>query len=179
MDENTTPGRKYFNGVKANDWALGVTDNGTNYVGISFLVGEGEQQRPLTAYLYLSDAAADRSIEALRNMGFKGDDISVLASGAEGAPDALPLDVDLTVEDEEYEGKTYERVKWINKPRGGPMVKTRLTAETASSFAAALKARFRAYDAGEGKRVTSKPAGRPAQTALPVVTPLGDADIPF
>lgn len=169
---------------KALEWALGEWDGGKPYVGVSFKIKD-----PLDGVEkfvgwrgWFSEAAADRTIESLRHLGFEGDDLTKLEGLNKN-------EVDLVIEDESYvpegetEAKVTTRVQFINQVRG-PMVKTKLEGEKLGSFAAQMKARFRAVDAAAGKRVVSKP-GAPAATPA-AAGPLGDepppldgSDIPF
>lgn len=168
---------------KARSWVMGVSSSGKEQIAVSFAIREGEGERFLAWYGYFTEATADRTIESLRFMGFEGDDLSQL----EGLD---KNEVELVVEDETYtpeggEPVTKEKIQWVNRGAGA-LVKTALVGEQLGSFAAQMKARFRAVDAAAGKRITNKPgAAKPA--AAPGATgprgdeppPMGDADIPF
>lgn len=167
---------------KATEWALGESDNGKEYVGVSFKIKDplDNQEKFVGWKGFFTDLTAERTIESLRHLGFEGDDVSNLVGLDKN-------EVELVIEDEEYvdqqtgETKTATKVSWVNKPRG-PMVKNKLEGDKAKSFAAQLKEKFRAVDAANGKRVA-----KPANGAAPAAAgpkgdeppPLNDADIPF
>lgn len=166
--------------AKALEWALGETDNGKEYIGVSFKVKDTDGEEKFVGWKgFFTEATTDRTIESLRHLGFEGDDVSNLVGLDKN-------EVELVVEDEEYtnpetgETKTTARVQWVNKPRG-PMVKTKLEGDKAKSFAASLKEKFRAVDAANGKRVSSKPSngGPPPGPRGDEPPPLSDKDIPF
>lgn len=163
---------------KAKEWALGEWDGGKPYVGISFHIKDplDGAEKFVQWRGWFTEAAADRTIESLRHLGFEGDDVSELK-------DLDKNEVELVIEDEEYtdqqtgESKTTTRVQFINKPRG-PMVKTKLEGDKARSFAAQMKEKFRAVDAAAGKRVP-KPNGAPASSGPLGGDPPPPDDLPF
>ena len=55
----------------------------------------------------------DRSLEALRITGFRGDDIDAFS---DQAPSNL---VEITIEHQEYQGKTQDRIGFVQRPGGG------------------------------------------------------------
>jgi hypothetical protein len=157
---------------KAQEWALGESEKGSAYIGISFKVKDTDGEEKFVSWRgFFTEATTERTIESLRAMGFEGDDLSNLVGLDKN-------EVELVVEDEEYEGKTYARVQWVNKPRG-PGVKNQLEGQKLGAFAAQMKQAFRAHDASNGKRVGTKPAAAPAGDPRPEPPPLSDADIPF
>lgn len=166
---------------KAQEWALGESDNGKPYVGVSFKITDpADKQEKFVGWKgFFTELTADRTIESLRYMGFEGDDVSNLVGLDKN-------EVEIVVEDEEYEDqqtgevKTATKVAWVNQPRG-PMVKTKLEGEKAKSFAAQMKERFRAVDAANGKRVSNKPGTAPAAAGPKgdEPPPMTDNDIPF
>ena len=120
--------------AKATALQFGYSSKGTEQLGISFLLENG---RHIAAYLYFSEAAADRSIESLRTMGWKGDDLFALTV------EDLPEQVSLVIEPEEYEGKWTSKVKWINRA-GGLNMADPMDDARRRQFAARMKARTRA-----------------------------------
>ena len=69
---------------------------------------ELETGHKLSWFGYFTEAAAERTVEALKILGFKGKSLSDL----DGA--ILKGDVSVTVETEEYEGRQRARIAWIN-----------------------------------------------------------------
>lgn len=167
--------KRYYR-AKAKEWALSEASTGTPMVVVLFnILTEGATDSALTWRGFFTEKTTERTIEALRFMGFEGDDLTQLHG--------LDRDeVDLVVEDEEYtddEGnlRTSAKVQWVNKPRS-LSVKTVLEGDKLKSFAAQMKAQFRQADASAGKRTPSvKPsASGPLGNEPP---PLDDNDIPF
>ena len=157
---------------KAQEWALGESESGKAYIAISFKVKDTDGEEKFVSWRgFFTEATTERTIESLRAMGFEGDDLSNLVGLDKN-------EVELVVEDEEYEGKTYARVQWVNKPKG-PGVKNQLEGQKLGAFAAQMKQAFRAHDASNGKRVGTKPAAAPGGDPRPEPPPLSDADIPF
>lgn len=171
--------RRYIRS-KAKEWQLGESETGSPFIMVSFPVkNEDGTERFLAWRGYFTEKTTERTIESLRFMGFEGDDLTNLVG-------LDTLEVDLVVEDEEYEGKTYERVQFINKPRG-PAVKKPLEGQKLGAFAAQMKAAFRAHDAEQGKRTGAAPkpaAPRPSPSRTggvmsPEPPPHTDDDLPF
>jgi len=78
---------------------------------------EGGSWSDIAADLWLSDGAIDRSFDALEALGWFGQDVAELNTGA------VVLRGDgcsITVEHEEYEGKARARVAWVNKQGSMP-----------------------------------------------------------
>lgn len=61
---------------------------------------------------FLTDDAAEKTLEQLENCGWNG---KKLDSKLEGMGSKQ---VELVVDHEEHEGKTYARVRWVNRPGG-------------------------------------------------------------
>jgi len=113
--------------------ALGFTSKGTEQVAVEFEITEGDcKGEHITWFGFFTDQTTDRTIESLRNCGWQGDDLSDLS----GLGD---LEVSLDVGEEEYEGKTHLRVKWVNAPRTGVTLKQAMTDAEAKAFAQRLK----------------------------------------
>lgn len=181
------PGQnKRFYKAKAVSWALGEAGTGTPQVAVEFEILNPDapaEDRRLTWYGYLSDATFDRTIESLRHCGWTGDDLSEIAEGR-GGLDAN--EVSLTVEDEEYQGQLHAKVQWVNRG-GGLAVKSPIVGDRAKAFAAQVRDRIRALDAGQGRRAapnggarTPPPPGAPPPGAPPPPRPTDVSDdIPF
>jgi hypothetical protein len=171
--------KRYYRG-KAKEWTMSEASTGKPMLVVLFdVLTEGADVNALTWRGFFTEATMDRTIEAMRYMGFEGDDLSDI-TGLDR------LEVDLVVEDEEYtdeatgEVKTSAKVQWVNKPRA-LSVKTVLEGDKLKSFAAEMKAAFRKVDAAAGKR-TPAPAAKRAPPTGPQGAeppPLSDADIPF
>ena len=175
--------QRYYR-AKAKEWTLAESSTDKVMIVVLFdILTEGAAEKSLTWRGFFTEKTTDRTIESLRFMGFEGDDLSQL----EGLD---RNEVDLTVEDEEYtdketgEVKHSARVQWVNKPKS-LAVKKALEGDSLKSFAAQMKAAFRAADAANGKRTSApKPAATPSTgqsggLRRPEPPPLTDSDIPF
>lgn len=148
---------KRFYEAKARTWGLGESGTGSEQVAIEFeILTPDAPEKALTWYGYFSEKAFDRTIESLRICGWAGANLEEIADGQGGLDANL---VSLTVEDEEYDGRTFAKVQWVNRP-GGLALKAPLVGERAKSFAAQMQGRIRALDASQGKRPA--PAAAPA-----------------
>ena len=163
--------------AKAKTWTLAEASTGTLQVAVEFEFAsdaDGTLER-ITWYGYLTDAAFNRTIEALRHCGWKGDDLSDL-QGLDAN------EVELVLAEEEYKGHVNIRVQWVNKP-GGLAVKAPLAADKAKAFAASMRDRIRGLDASKGKpaapaaKKPTPPKMPPAMQSAPASNP--PDDLPF
>jgi hypothetical protein len=124
---------------RARAWNLGEAKTGNEELSVDMTIKSGEcAGQSITARLYFTEKTFDRSIESMRYMGWKGDDLSNI-QGLDSN------DVEIVVEHEEYEGQTRARVKWINRIGGAAAAKP-LEASKAKSFAERMKARVARAD---------------------------------
>ena len=115
---------------------------GTEYVAIKLRVTNGDEtDSEITWFGYFTDKTIDRTIESLRILGWRGDDLSDLAGITEN-------EVEIVVRNEEYEGQTRARVAFINRIGGGVRLEKRMSAEDTRRFAARMKAKVAAVTAG-------------------------------
>lgn len=85
-------------------------EKGTNFVRVTFEIVDGEFKGGRVSWDgYFTDASSQRTVESLTHCGcvFPDNDVTNLAG-----IDAN--EVSLDVEHEEYDGKTYARVAWVN-----------------------------------------------------------------
>ena len=149
---------------------LGQSEKGTPFLS---LLCKNEQGEELTAYLYLSDAAIERTVKTLREVfGFDNNFESVVQQ-VTGKPCSI------VVEAEEYEGKTRMKVKWVNTV-GGSSAKP---LDNAASLLASLSAKAKRIPAAAPAAArTAAPAARPAPAAKPAPAKpaaIDDPDMPF
>lgn len=145
--------KRFYKG-KASAWGLGFSSSGKEQIAVTFsILTEGATHQSLTWYGYFTDATFDRTIESLRHMGWTGDNLDELRDGTQGALNAN--EVDLVVEDEEYEGKWQTKIQWVNKA-GGLALKAAMDEQQARSFGASMRGKIRALDAS--KNVKPAPA---------------------
>lgn len=166
--------RKYA--ARAKEWALGETAKGGEEVVVHFeILTPDAEMSAINWYGYFTDKTWERTIESLRICGWTGADLQSL--------DGLNAnEVELVIEDEEYEGKMRARVRWVNRP-GGLSLKAPLSGDRAKSFAASMRDRIKALDATSPQRPA--PRTQPAMAPPPHIgqnggaPPLTDDDIPF
>lgn len=115
------------------------------------IVDEGDAKGALRTWRgYFTEGTAERTVESLRYMGWKGDDITniVLEKGVK---------FQIVIKHEEYEGKIQEKVAWINRLQsvyvGQPMDDARKR-----SFAQRMKGLVLATRNGERSTPNAKPA---------------------
>lgn len=125
----------------------------TKQIVVNVKITAGEYAGRVRAWIgYVTPDTVDRTLDALRTFGFKGDDLSV--------DEPLTNPVNIVIKHETYEGKTRERVAWINKPGGSGMKMERvLSGDDRRLFAAGLKA-----------RLAAKPTVAAVSTPAPAVT---------
>lgn len=167
---------KRFVVSRAKNWALGEASTGKEQIAVSFPIpNENDDGEHFVAwYGYFTEGTYERTIESLRYMGFEGDDLTQLVGLDKN-------EVELVIEDEEYNGKFHEKVQFINRPGGAALVKKPLEGDKAKAFAAQMREKFRIFDAQGGKKpAAAKPAQRPPQPIGPLGgDPPPSDDIPF
>ena len=141
--------------------ALGLSGTGKEQIAVAFDFVEPAGTRK-TWYGFFTDETADRTVEALRACGWKGDDLSVFVEGAP-LPEGFDQEVELVVKQEEYpvgSGQISDRIAFVNSG-GGLALKTPLTKEQASAFATRMKTRIGAFDRANGRAAQPRgPAAR-------------------
>lgn len=137
--------------ARAREWALGHSSTGKEQVAVEFVLIGGEHDgRSITWYGYFTDGAVDRTLDSLRHCGWSGDNF----------PDLSGLDkneVQIVVEQEEYQGHWSDKVKWVNKA-GGVALKDPMNDAQAKSFAQRMKGKLLAHKASYGGPREQKPA---------------------
>lgn len=168
------PDGKYRGKAKSGVPQLIESAKGTPGVAVEMVFTAPEMAGALLGWTgWLSDGAFDRTVESLRHMGWTGTDLDQI-TGLD------TNEVELVVQAEEYEGKKYPRIQFINRigsPLGVPM-----TADKAKTFAAAMRDRIKALDAAGGRKPaprTSRPVNGTPPSGPPEPPPLTDKDIPF
>ena len=142
-------------------------EKGTPYLSLLCKTTEGED---LTAYLYLSDAAFERTTKTLREVFAFDNSFESVVQQVTGKPCSI------VVEAEEFEGKTRMKVKWVNTV-GGSAGKPLENAGTLLAQLSAKAKRIPASAPVAARAATAAPrAARPAPA--PKTAPV-DEDVPF
>ena len=102
-----------FEVLNVADWSAGKSSqSGTPYLELVLTTPKGD----VKYRGYLTDKTAQKTLDSLMALGFKGDDASDFATKKTGLF-AVPKGVTVSVEAESYEGKVYFKAKWINAPK--------------------------------------------------------------
>ncbi len=151
----------------ADSHVLGRSKNkGTEQSTVEFeLLAEGFVGQRISWVGYHTDKSWERTAESLRHAGWTGDDLSETPLPGLGS-----TEVDLVIDDEEYDGKTYSRVQFVNKP-GALVIGTPMNPDEARGFAAKMRQRIAAQRAQSGKPAQGSAAAQP--------TAQDTSDIPF
>lgn len=142
---------------------LGYTSKDRPQVALLLEIKEGEHAgESYTWYGYFTDATRKRTIQALRTLGWKGDDISELSTVIGGESEcSIQIEPDL-------EGQDRARVGFIGRG-GGLAMKERMSDEQKKAFAASLKGLILSMGGG-GNGAEKRAVGRQNSP---------DDDIPF
>jgi len=160
--------------ARAKEWALGHASSGKEQVAILFEITQGEHAgKSITWFGYFTDATCDRTLDSLRYCGWEGDNLAAL--------DGLGAnEVEIVIEPDTYEGKTRDRVKWVNRP-ARLALREQMSPAAAANFAANMRARAIAHKQAHG------PARAPGSRSAPASSshgagepdPYPGDDIPF
>jgi len=147
-------------------WAqFGATETGTDQVAVTFEIISGPYKgERLTWFGYFTEKATERTIQALRYCGLKGDDIMLAME------QPIDQEVQITIKHDTYRGKTRAKINWINPPGGGGFkLKKSLDAEKRTELSQRLRGVLRS---------TPEHVAAPAPAAANG-TPASDDEIPF
>ena len=148
------------------DVELGESRNGKEQLVLKFQIideNDPDYGETINAYRYFTGGAAEWTIKDMRTCGWTGYDMFSLTA------DDFPNDVEIVVENEEYNGKVYTKVRWINPIGGRPGIQgvTPLDDQRRRAFADRMKAlAMKVGPAGAPATAPGgAPAGQPAQAA--------------
>lgn len=124
--------------ARAKEWDFGVSSNGNEQIAILFVITQGEHAgKTRTWYGSFSDAAIDRTLDSMRHCGWDGDSLATV-------DDLSNNEVEIVIEEEEYQGKVREKVKWVNKP-ASLKLQNQLTGTARDAFASKLRGKVVAH----------------------------------
>lgn len=134
--------------AKAIEWKLGMTSTGKEQIGVLFQLEDGSA---ITWYGYFTENTTERTLESLEYMGWDGNDIT--------NPQGLDTnEVQLVVEHETGDdGKTYAKVRWVNRIGGGLAMKEELTGGALMSFKQRMQGAILARKQQKNNGSSSKP----------------------
>jgi hypothetical protein len=158
--------------ARAVEGALGFTSNDNEQVAVLFETIE-PQPRRITWYGFFTEATSERTLESLRHMGWKGDDLSDLSGITDN-------EVYIVVDHEDYQGKTQARVRWVNSGAGGALaMKATMDKARAQAFAARMKGAVVAQRQKMPKPATVTNGGVGGVKRSEGAKPWEDDDVPF
>lgn len=127
---------------------FGEAQTGTPYIRIGFEAEQGT----ITAWLYLSEKAFDRTVKVLREVFGFDDNFDTLAGQVEGKKCSIVTELET-----DNQGKDRLRVKWINA-EGGAKAPAPISNQAAFLRDMTRRAKLIARDAGKEIRPAAKPA---------------------
>lgn len=152
--------------AKAESYDFGVSDKNTEFVTVTFRIEEGENiGERINWNGYFTEKTTQRTLESLRYCGWSGDNVADLS----GIEKNL---VQIVVKNEEYQGKTYTKIEWVNR-LGGMSIKNRMDETARKAFAAKMKGAAMSVSKDLAKAAPKAETERPSATREP-----GD-DFPF
>jgi hypothetical protein len=156
---------------------FGTASSGTEQIAVAIEFTDGPNKGRRTAwYGSFTEKTEDRTLEALRYLGWSNDDIFAM----EGLGS---LEAEAVLEEETgQDGKTRVRVRWINRARG-PSFKNPIAGDQLKAFSARLKGKALAKRLDLERNGIIPPADSPARTAVSASSheapPHTDADDPL
>lgn len=167
----------------AENAALSKTKTGKEQIAI-LLRSVDDPNCSITWYGYFTEGTFERTIQSLRYLGWRGNDLYEFRNGL---PSECKSEVEIVVEDERnLEDKLVRKVRWINSG-GGLGVKEVLNEADARTFAATMRGRIQQLGGVTRTQPLKETKPTPqalndAQVAREDGEPLedtGDDDIPF
>jgi hypothetical protein len=133
--------------AQAVDGYLSHTKDGKEQIVVKFaIVGGPHDGQSVDWTGFFTERTFDRTIQSLRYCGWRGDDIADL-TGVD------THEVEIVVEHNEYNGKVYPRVAWVNQIGG----RARMPAEEAREFAESIKSRIVGMRSAEPEAADATP----------------------
>ena len=155
----------------------GITNNkaGDPQLAILFEYNDEENQRhEVTWFGSFKEKALEWTLKTLIVCGFSGEDPAELATGVESGLLDTISPVTIVLDEQEYQGKRFIRVTWVN-PSGGKSLGGRITKEEAKVKLGAMNLRGQMAMIRQ-KEGVPKPQSRPT---APRMREPGDDDLDF
>lgn len=123
---------------------------------------------------WLTDGAAQRTLESLRHMGWRGDMLDDLAGVGDN-------EVQVVIEHESnQEGKAFARIRWINRLGGASInEEAKMAKEAAKGLAQRFAAMARGTRSGPAAKPGAQAAQRPTTRREPTPDTFDEDSIPF
>ena len=157
--------------VIEDDVQWGYTQKGNEQIAVGVRITRGPHEgRQLAWRGYFTEKTEERTLQSLRYMGWQGNNVTELGP--------LTNEFSIVVKHEEYDGKTFARIAWINSAGGGRIkLQQPMDAKQLRQFAATMKAKAAAIDEVDGAppaETSDEPP--PAEDGDPGAD---DDDVPF
>lgn len=110
--------------------AFGESEKGTTFLQLDFAADNGDT---ISGWLYLSEAAFERSVKTLRETFAFNDDFNTAVDQVSGKRCSIVIDI------ENFEGKDRAKVKWINPEHSEPKPLSNAVATLAALSAKAAR----------------------------------------
>lgn len=120
------------------DYGIPETDKEHPQAAVRLAFETERGVRELTWYGSFHPNAVEITVDTLINCGLKGTNPAALLNGPDGGALDMERELEIGVEPHTYNGKTYDRVKWIGLPGG--LKFTSMTPEKAQHKLAGLSA---------------------------------------
>lgn len=136
--------------ARAREWALGLSSTNKEQIAIMFdYTDPAGEAGSITWFGYFTEDSADRTLDSMRHCGWAGDNLGEL--------DGLSAnEVELVLDEEEYNGKVRTKVKWVNRP-ARLALKTQLNTNQAAAFAARMRGKVVANKQKYGAQPAAQP----------------------
>lgn len=124
-------------------------EKGTPQVCVNFELLGGDWDGVRLPWIgYFTPTTEARTLKSLRFCGWKGDDL------VEAMTQELDNEVQVVVGHNEYNGKTFARIEWVNAPGGGGLKIQAMEDKDLRMFAAKMKARAKTVHEVAGKKAS-------------------------
>lgn len=126
------------------------SQRGTPFVAVNFRIIDGDWSGETIPWIgHLTDKTAQRTIESLRYCGFVGDDLA----GVETQRLSQIVELEIKHEPSQKDpSKTFPRVRWVNRPSSGAVLKGRMDPSARRRIADELKALVKSSTVAPGEK---------------------------
>ena len=143
--------------AKVVDHEFGIANDKEQVALMLQIVGGDHDGKSIAWFGYFSDKTAERTLESLRYCGWDTDDLAQLDG-------IYKNEVEIVVEDEEYQGKWRSRVKWINRA-SKLSLKNTMDANALKAFSARMRSQAVASRLKANPPAQQGAASKPAQAS--------------
>jgi len=172
--------------AKVKNHVLAKTSTGIEQIAVTFETDDGT----ITWYGYFTDKAIKRTIESLKILGWNPEEHDHQVASLHDTGLLVGAEAEIVVENEEYDGRTRAKVRWVNSIGTGEGVREKMDPGEAEAFSTRMRGNFvtatppKANSApgkspGNGSKPRPKPQPAPRAKAAPSPEENEGEDIPF